>query len=841
MKRLLHVGCGPQDKTSLHGFCAPDWAETRLDIDPAVRPDILASMTDLGGVPRASFDALYSSHSIEHVYPHEVPGILAQFARLLVDDGFVVITCPDLQSVCERVAQGNLAEPLYVSGMGPIAAIDILYGHRASIAAGNAFMAHRGGFTAATLTAALSAAGFRTAVVLRRPACFDLWAVAWKQARPDALAARQAEPFLPANALRATPLDPPTQDQLDAQFAPGIGFIQQGRNAEALAFYEQALTKAAGPFAHAYLLGYRALVLNNLGRVDESLALTQQAMQLDPSQLSALCSRAYAFLLRQDFANCLLCCDQGLAFHPDRIELLHNRAAALAGLMRNEESLATSEHTLAIYPNDARSLNNSAVILDRLGRYDESIDRYRRAMAINPDEPWLPGALLSAQLRAFDWAGLDGLLQTIAARVAQGKPAVEPFRYLPACADAQQQLDAARVYVARRCPKPEHPATFERNDAPRERLRIGYFSTDFRNHPVMELAAEVFELHDRQRFETHAFSLQGDASDAAQARARAAFGHFHDVDGMSSADIVALARSLHLDIAIDLNGHTLGARPAVLAARVAPVQIAWLGYPASMGADYIDYIVADPVVIPPSHRKFYAEKTLSLPDSFQPCDRQRVQPAASPPRASLGLPAKGVVYACFNTPIKLLPDVFDRWAAIVHAVDGSVLWLYDGGSESARDHLRSEAAARGLDPARLVFAPRLPLPQHLARHACADLFLDTLPFNAGATASCALWCGLPVLTTTGDTFASRYGASLLTALGMPELIAPDIDAYVAKAIDLGRTPEKLAAIKRKLRKAVESAPLFDTPRFVRHLEAGYVAAWQRYRDGLPPDPIDIRD
>ncbi|MBN3769066.1 tetratricopeptide repeat protein [Burkholderia sp. Se-20378] len=638
------------------------------------------------------------------------------------------------------------------------------------------------------------------------------------------------------DALRVTAV---SQEDLDRRFSAGLQLFPQRRLAEAVAFYDAALSTETDPFVRAYLLGYRAQSLNGLGRVDEALEQTDLALQLDPAQLSALCTRAYALLLKQQFQLCLECCDRGLAFHPDRIELLHNRTAALAGLVRNDAALETSERILALNPHDARALNNSAVMLDRLARYDEAAQRYKRAVAVNPDEPWVLGALLTAQLRTFDWDGLDGLRERIASRVADGRPTIEPFRYLAVCADPQQQLDAARIYVAHRIPRPATPSAFRSAGMPRGKIRIGYFSSDFRTHPMMELMADVFELHDREQFEIHAFSFFDDPNDPAQRRARAAFDRFHDVDGMTSDEIVATALNETLDIAIDLNGHTMGARPMVFATRIAPVQIAYLGYPASTGADYIDYIFADEVVIPRTHQPFYSEKVIYLPGSFQPNDRHREPPGRQLDRSAYGLPEHGFVYSCFNDPVKLLPLMFERWANILKAVEGSVLWLHSRNSEIARGNLRREAAARGLDPGRIVFAPRVPLADHFARQACADLFLDTVPFNAGATASCALWCGLPVLTVPGDTFASRYGASLLAAVGLPELIAPDIDAYEAIAVDLARSPGRLGAIRQKLREARDQSPLFDTRRFVRHLEQAYRLVLQRYASGLPPDTFDL--
>jgi len=629
------------------------------------------------------------------------------------------------------------------------------------------------------------------------------------------------------------------QEELDRHFSQGLQLFQERHLTEAVAFYDAALATAADSSVRAYLLGYRAQSFNGLGRADEALEQTDQALQLDPSQLSALCARAYAFLLKQQFQLCLECCDRGLVFHPGRIELLHNRTAALAGLMCHEAALETCECILTLNPNDARALNNSAVMLDRLARFDEAAQRYKRAVVVNPDEPWVLGALLTAQLRTFDWDGLVGLQEGIASRVAEGRPAIEPFRYLAVCADPQQQLDAARTYVAKRIPRPATHSTFRSAGMPRGKIRIGYFSSDFRTHPMMELMAEVFELHDRAQFEIHAFSFFDDPHDPAQIRARTAFDHFHDVDGMTSDEIVATALNATLDIAIDLNGHTLGARPTVFATRIAPVQIAYLGYPASTGADYIDYILADEVVIPRTHQRFYSEKVIYLPGSFQPNDRHRERPGRLLDRSAYGLPEHGFVYSCFNDPVKLLPFMFERWVSILNAVEGSVLWLHCRNSEIARGNLRREAAARGLDPGRIVFAPRVPLAEHFARQACADLFLDTAPFNAGATASCALWCGLPVLTVPGETFASRYGASLLAAMGLPELIAPDIDAYEAIAVDLARFPGRLNAIRQTLREARDRSPLFDTNRFVLQLEQAYRIVLQRYASGLPRDTIDL--
>jgi predicted O-linked N-acetylglucosamine transferase (SPINDLY family) len=632
--------------------------------------------------------------------------------------------------------------------------------------------------------------------------------------------------------------EPPART-LDELYFPGLELSLQGRAAEAVSFYRDALEAASDPSTVAYLLGYQAQALNALGYLDEALERTRLALQLDPSQISAQCPRAYALLVQGRFEECLECCDQALAYHPERAELLHNRTAALGGLRRVEDALDTSNRILRINPNDVRALRNSAVMLDKLRRYSESVDYYRHAASLDPSEPWLLGLLVNAQSRLFDWSELGSTVDKISRAVAEGKPAVEPFHYLPVCDDPQRQLDAARIYAARSSVAAQESTAFCPPGEPRERIRVGYFSSDFRSHPVMDLLAEVFELHDRSQFEIHAFSSLEDPDDPAQIRARAAFDHFHNVDGMLNQDVVALARRVGLDIAVDLNGHTQGAQSGAFATRVAPVQITYLGFPGGTGTPYIDYIVADPVVIAPALRHFYSEKVISLPGSFQPNDRKRQQPDTPLARADYGLPEHGFVFCCFNSPVKLQPALFDRWIRILQAVEGSVLWIFSSNEERARSNLLREAMIRGLDPARIIFAEHLPLQQHLARHRCADLFLDTLPFNAGATASCALWCGLPVLTVSGRTFASRYGASLLTAVGLPELVAPDLDAYEAMAIEFARAPHRFDAIKRKLEIARDQSALFDTPRYVRGLEAAYKTAWRRYCSGMPPDHIEI--
>ncbi len=361
---------------------------------------------------------------------------------------------------------------------------------------------------------------------------------------------------------------------------------------------------------------------------------------------------------------------------------------------------------------------------------------------------------------------------------------------------------------------------------------MGYFSPDFRNHAVSILMAEVFETHDRSKFEVVAFSLGPDTRDEMRGRLEKGFERFVDVHGKSDEQIALLARSMELDIAVDLGGFTEGCRPRVLAMRAAPLQVSYIGYLGTLGAPYMDYLIADPVIVPEAHQEHYAEKIIYLP-SYQANDSQRRIAQREFSREELGLPAQGFVFCCFNNNYKITPPTFDSWMRILHRVAGSVLFLY-AGSATAQGNLSKEAVKRGIDPARVVFGQRLPPAQYLARYRAADLFLDTLPYNAGTTASDALWVGLPVLTCLGDTFAGRVAGSLLTAIGLPELITRTQSQYEDMAVALALDRGRLAGIKQRLAQNRHTQPLFDTPRFTRHLEAAYTQIYERYLAGLAP-------
>jgi predicted O-linked N-acetylglucosamine transferase (SPINDLY family) len=374
--------------------------------------------------------------------------------------------------------------------------------------------------------------------------------------------------------------------------------------------------------------------------------------------------------------------------------------------------------------------------------------------------------------------------------------------------------------------------------ARQKKIRIGYFSADFHNHATAYLMAELFERHDKGKFELIAFSFGPQTNDVMQLRVSQAFDQFIDVASMSNLEVAQFSRELEIDIAIDLKGLTQDSRLGIFSFKAAPIQVSYLGYPGTLGVDYIDYLIADKTLIPKTSIHHFSEKIVYLPNSYQVNDRHRLIASTHFTKQELGLPKDAFIFCCFNNNYKITPDVFDSWVRILKAVDSSVLWLLQDNS-TASMNLQKEAANRGLDPTRLVFAERMALPEHLARHKAADLFLDTLPYNAHTTASDALWAGLPVLTCIGESFASRVAASLLNAIGLPELITETRVDYEALAIELATNPSKLKEIKEKLAQNRLTTPLFDTVLFTKHIEAAYTLMYERYQADLTPESIEV--
>lgn len=501
------------------------------------------------------------------------------------------------------------------------------------------------------------------------------------------------------------------------------------------------------------------------------------------------------------------------------------------------------EQAVALAPEMGDAHFNLGASYQARSLHHLALPHYERGVALMADPSLHIGNLLNTKMRLCDWHGLDALIAQVEAHVLAGQPSCPPFQVTSFSGDPFVQRKAAELWLAKDAPQNVVESYVPLPKPAGERIRIAYFSADFHSHPVSYLMAELFERHDKSQFELIAFSNgRAPKDDPYRARVQAAFETWVDTAGVDDAQVLAAARDMRIDIAIELTGLTQGGRIGTLMQRVAPVQMHYLGYPATTAAANIDYMIADEVLVPRDLQRNYSERMLYLPYCFQVSDRQR--PRANEPRGrtALDLPEHGFVFCSFCNGYKITPIVFDSWMRILQAVPQSVLMLY-ADSEFAANNLRREADVRGVSPKRLVFGRRVGLPEYLARYQACDLFLDTLPYNAGTTANDVLWMGLPMLTVLGETMTGRMATSLLHTLGLDELIASDWADYESKAIELATQPQRYAAMKDKLTQQRSASPLFDTAKTTRAVESGYRMALERYWQGLAPDhlyvPADI--
>jgi predicted O-linked N-acetylglucosamine transferase (SPINDLY family) len=557
-----------------------------------------------------------------------------------------------------------------------------------------------------------------------------------------------------------------------------------------------------------------------------------------PTKPDPRLDRAFDLYEAGDLDGAIDLCQAVLRLDDRHYGALYLLGSVLGEKKKLDDAAAALARAIAVDPSRPLAHFNLATVLRGMGRHAEALASLERARAAKPDLAYLLGDIWQVRQHLCDWSEFTTASDRIREAIAAGECAASPFDALASTRSDAHNRKAAEIYVASEFQEIPRPAAFARV-ARGDKIRLGYFSSDLRDHATARLMAGVFERHDKTRFEVSAFSFgPSSASDEMRRRLTAAFDRFFDVGDRSDQQIADLARSLGIDIAIDLNGFTELHRFGIFAHRAAPIQVSYLGFPGTTGAPFIDYLIADPVVVPESQRVHFSERIVRLPNTYHPCDRTRETAEETPSRASLSLPESGFVFCCFNNSYKIMPDVFDSWMRILRRTPGSVLWLLRD-SEPAAQNLRREAEARGIDPNRLAFAGRMPIAQHLARHRQADLFLDTLPYNAHTTASDALWAGLPVLTRIGETFAGRVAASELTAIGLPEMIARSQAEYEAMAVDLASNPDNLAAMKAKLANNRLTTPLFDTEGFTRDLERAFAAMCARHRLGLPPEDIDL--
>jgi predicted O-linked N-acetylglucosamine transferase (SPINDLY family) len=627
-------------------------------------------------------------------------------------------------------------------------------------------------------------------------------------------------------------------DYADALNNRGSALKGLGRFEEALASFERA-TALKPDYAEAWY--NRANALQELQRFDEALASCDKAIALRPGFVEALNNRANALKSLRRFDGAIEGYERALALKPDYADAVNNRGSAYKELKRFDQALADFDRAIALEPDHAEAFSNRGATFLELRRLEEAVADLARAMQLDPDQDELKGLHLHARMFLCDWSGFDALCAGLNAAIESGALATQPFHLLACPSTPAIQLAAARTYVAEKFPARSEPRWRGERYA-HKRIRVAYLSPDLRDHAVGHLIAGLFTRHDRSRFETFAISFGKAQPSDMRTRLEASFDRFVDADAMNDEEVAALVRELEIDIAVDLAGFTDGARPNVFAQRPAPVHVSWLGFAGTLGQDYCDYIIADRFVIPEGAQAHYAENVVYLPGSFMVNDSERRISPHAPSRAEAGLP-DGFVFCSINNVSKITPDLFDVWMRLLRVTDGSVLWL-PSANPAVERNLRREAARRGVAPDRIVFAAKTKFnADHLARLGLADLFLDTLHYNAHASAADALWAGLPVLTCSGATFASRVAGSLLHSVGLPELVTTSLAEYEALALRLSHDAELLASLRNRLARNRGTCPLFDTARFTRHIEAAYTTMWQRAERGEPPqsftvDPIE---
>ncbi len=619
------------------------------------------------------------------------------------------------------------------------------------------------------------------------------------------------------------------QPGVEVRLTLGRGLLNLRRHAQALAVFEDVLR--ADPRSAKALVG-RGLACAGLGRGEEALRCFDAAAALDPASAEALSNRAVTLKRLGRLAEAAASAEAALRIAPENLDARINLGNAQSLLGEHAAAVANLRLAVARDGTSRDAQMNLGNALYHAQEIAAAIPHFAAAAqgAAGPLAVQALASLTFARLQCCDWTGLADARAALVEAIGRDEGWGAPFAMLSIVDDpaihhacAARQLREA-FPIARRVVAPA-PAG--------GRIRVGYFSSDLRVHAVGQAMARLLELHDRSAFEIHAFAIGRPVQDALRTRIAAGVEHFHECGGLADDAVLALAREVGLDIAVDLNGHTGNARTALFAQGLAPVQVNYLGYPGTMGAPFMDYILADATVIPEGAEAAFSEAVVRLPDTYLPTDDRREISETPLTREDAGLPSGAFVFCVFNNGYKIQPEAFAIWMRLLAQLPGAVLWLREEQALATRN-LRAAAADHGIDPARLVFAGKVPHPEHLARHRLADLFLDALPYNAHTTAADALGAGLPVLTQAGRAFAGRVGASLLQAVGLPELVTTSPEAHERLALDLATDPARLGAIRQRLAARLPVAPLFDTPRLARAIERAFAAMQARALAGLPP-------
>ena len=627
---------------------------------------------------------------------------------------------------------------------------------------------------------------------------------------------------------KAIDLDPRNHEAFN-----NLGNLQQelGHYSEAILNYEKAVALAPN-YAEAY--SNKGNALEKLGDYHQSLGMYEKAIALRSDYYDAWLNRGLVLNKLKRFQDALNSFDQAITINSESPLAWTGKGAILSANGFYRESIKYFDKAIALNAEFAEAWASKGSALAQLKEYEGAQLSFKRAFSITEELGYALGDVINIKQQIASWDGLSDDLVKMLKGVSNNAGVIHPFKFCSVIDSPAGALSAAKKWTATKFPPQLLLANI--NKADHRKIRIGYFSADFKNHPVALLLAELIELHDRDQFEIYAFSLKGaEKDDETRLRLSLAFDKFLDLETKTEVEIAQIARDLEIDVAVDLGGHTEFAPTGIMACRAAPIQVNYLGYPGTMGAEYMDYIVADPTLIPPESRQFYSEKIVYLPDTYMVDDSKRLPSDKVFTRQECGLPKSGFVFCCFNNSYKFNEKMLQTWSNILRSTANSVLWISEN-NEVFRKNLLLEFLKQGIDSDRIIFAKRLDsMADHLARLSVADLFLDTNPYNAHTTAVDALKAGVPVLTFLGQAFAGRVAASLLNAVGLPELVTISLEDYEKMAIELASDPEKLKAIRSRLAENRLISPLFNTKLYTKNIESAYLEMYKRYLNNVPAD------
>ncbi len=624
-------------------------------------------------------------------------------------------------------------------------------------------------------------------------------------------------------------------DYADAHNNLGLLFKELGQVDKAIISHEQAIHIQPDHSDAHFNLG---MILFDNGNFDAAIACYRKAIKADTKFTEAYNNLGVIFLNSGFLDEAKKFFENASIINPKDALAFNNLGIVYQRIHNFDDSVKCFEKAISINPSYIDAFSNFGNVLTDMGSFDKALTNYQHAYELNSSVDYLLGNIIHTKMHLCIWDDFSRQLKELEVQVNDNLKRVDAFSFMALSDNPRLLQKVSKLYAKGKFPKSNTLPDISQHPK-HNKIRVGYFSGDFREHPVSTLTAGLYESHNRKAFEVHAFSFGPDTNDKMNLRIKSGVDHFHDVQTMSHKDIALLARSLEIDIAVDLGGFTASGKTDIFAMSAAPIQLSYIGFLGTMGAPYYDYLIADPITIPKESQRYYTEKIAYLP-IYQVNDSKETLPEVFFTREDIGLPETGFVFCCFNNTYKITPDTFDIWMRILKSVEDSVLLIYVD-LDAARENLMNEASLRAIDPSRLIFAKHFERYQYLARYRVVDLFLDTLPYNAATTASDALRMGLPVLTCRGESFASRMAASVISAVNLPELITNTPEEYESLAIELAINPQKFKVIKDKLHNNLSTAPLFDTTKFTENLESVYSIMYQRYQDGLEPDHIYIDD